>query len=68
MMQNHQPFMLYRTDGSTVQVRNYYQSPTDRLANHLVSDDGRVIYCQDEQRGIFWYKDTQEKLYLNNPA
>ncbi len=67
-MQDHEPFMLYCDDGTQVPVRNFYRTPDARLADYLVSDDGRVIYCENEQEGIFWYKDTQEKLYRENPA
>ena len=62
-MQNHEPFTLFSMDGSEVNVRYHYVSPTARLADYLVSDDGRQIYCQDEEQGLFWYADTQEKLY-----
>ena len=67
-MQNHEPFTLYRNDGTEVPVRNFYQSPNAKLADHQISDDGRVIYCKDEQEGIFWYKDTEERLYRDIPA
>lgn len=67
-MQDHELFTLFRVDGTGVPVRNFYQSPSARLADYLISDDGRVIYCKDEQKGIFWYQDTQEKLYRDNPA
>jgi hypothetical protein len=66
-MQDHEPFTLYRHDGTEVQVRNFYRSSNAKLADHLISEDGSVIYCQNEQEGIFWYKDTQEKLYRDNP-
>lgn len=67
-MQNNEPFTLYRDDGTEVPVRNFYRSPNARLADYLISDDGRVIFCEDEHEGVFWYKDTEEKLYRDNPA
>jgi hypothetical protein len=67
-MQNHELFTLFLTDGSVVNVRNYYKSSTARLADYLISDDGRQIYCQDEEQGLFWYADTQEKLYRDKPG
>ena len=66
-MQNHDTFLLYLDDGSTVSVKNFYRSPAAQLAEYLTSNDGRVIYCLDEKQGIFWYKDTEEKLYRHNP-
>lgn len=66
-MQNHQPFTLYRADGTPVLVRNVYLRPTDKLADHLATDDGQVVYSRDEQTGTFWIADTQEELYLNKP-
>ena len=67
-MQNHEPFKLYRHDGAEVPVRNVYRSTDSKLADHLISDDGRVIYCQDEQEGVFWFEDTRDLLYLNKPS
>ena len=67
-MQNHEPFSLYQDDGTEVLVRNFYRSSNAKLADWLISDDGRVIYCQDEQKGVFWYKDTEQKLYRDYPA
>jgi hypothetical protein len=52
------------SDGSTVQAREFYIKPTDRLAEGFITDDGRVIYCQDEVAKLFWFKDTQERLHL----
>lgn len=67
-MQNHEPFTLYRHDGTEVLVRNFYRSTDAKLADHLISDDGSVIICKDEQVGVFWYEDTQEMLYLDIPS
>jgi len=67
-MQDHETYTLYRYDGTEVTVRNFYRSTDERLVDHLISDDGRVIYCQDEQEGVFRYEDTQEKLYLDKPS
>ena len=53
-----------KADGSTIQAREFYLSPTDPLAEGFVTDDGRVIYCRDEQAKLFWFKDTQEQLRL----
>jgi len=67
-MQNHEPFPLHLDDGTKVLVRNFYGSPNAKLADHLTSTDGRVINCLDEQEGLFWYNDTEEKLYRDNPV
>ena len=67
-MQNHKLFTLYRLDGAEVPVRNVYRSTYSKLADHLISDDGRVIYCQDELEGLFRFEDTKEILYLNKPS
>jgi hypothetical protein len=54
--------VFLQADGSTIQAREFYLTPTDRLAEGFVTDDGRVIYCQDEEAKLFWFKDTQEQL------
>jgi len=53
-----------RADGSTIQAREFYTEPTDRLPEGFVTDEGRVIYCRDEKAKLFWFKDTQEQLHL----
>ena len=53
-----------RVDGSTIQAREFYIKPTDQLVEGFVTDDGRVIYCQDEHTKLFWFKDTQEQIQL----
>jgi len=58
---------LYRENGSAVVVREFRRQPTDTLAEGLVTDDGRIVWCQDEGQGIFFFQDTQEKLSLKPP-
>lgn len=67
LMQRGESITLYRVDGTEVPAKNFYLKPTDTLAEGLVTDDGRDIQCEDEQGGVFRFRDTQEKLYLNNP-
>jgi hypothetical protein len=59
---------LYREDATSVEARDYFLSPNAQLADGLITDDGRVVLCQDETKGIFWYRDTQERLYLDDPS
>lgn len=63
-MRYGETMIFRRADGSTIQAREFYIKPTDQLADGFVTDDGRVIYCQDEVAKLFWFKDTQEQLHL----
>jgi len=53
-----------KNDGATFQAREFFLKPSDRLAEGFITDDGRVIYCLDEEARLFWFKDTQEQLRL----
>ncbi len=61
-------FVLYHKDGTNLTAKNFYKNPGSKLADGLVTEDGRIILCQDTQRGIFYFADTQENLYLNDPS
>lgn len=59
---------LYRKDGMSVRATEVRADPRRRLVDHLVTDDGRVVICQDENRGVFWFQDTEEKLFRGRPC
>jgi hypothetical protein len=54
---------LFRNDGSTVTSREFYAMATDALAKGLITEEGRIILCEDEGEGLFWFKGTKEKLH-----
>ena len=58
---------LFRADGSQVKAKYFYLKPTGNLAEGLITDDGRIIYCRDGQKALFWFKDTEETLFLQKP-
>lgn len=66
MLQFGKEVTLYGADGTEVKAKPKYR-PGSKLADGLQTDDGRIINCQDEQAGTFWFDDTQERLTLTPP-
>jgi hypothetical protein len=58
---------LYEADGTPIAAREFRLKSGSRLADGLVTDDGRIIYCRDEQKGLFFYDDSRKELYLRKP-
>ncbi len=59
---------LYSDSGSKVVARQDYTSAKSRLADGLITTDGRVIYSKDENDGVYWFRDTQEVLFKAPPS
>ena len=67
-MRHGEEIILYRADGAEVIATAFYTRPNDKLAQGFVTEDGRIIFCEDEEKGLFWFEDTQEKLYRDRPS
>jgi hypothetical protein len=53
---------LYRKDGSTFTARLIQYEKDSEFADGLFYE-GRMIYCQSDELGVFWFADTKEKVF-----
>jgi hypothetical protein len=58
---------LYKSDGTPFTARMISFKQDDELADGLIYD-GRLIYCQNNDLGLFWFVDTRELVYEFPPT
>lgn len=58
---------LYRKDGTSFTARMIRYEKDDEVADGLIYE-GRLIYCQHDELGVFWFADTKEQVFEFPPA
>jgi hypothetical protein len=58
---------LYKNDGTPFTARMISYKQDDDVADGLIYE-GRLIYCQNNDLGLFWFADTKEMVFEFPPT
>lgn len=58
---------LYRKDGTSFIARMVRYDKDSEFEDGLIFE-GRLIYCQHDELGVFWFADTKEQVFEFPPS
>ena len=58
---------LYKKDGTPFTARMFRFEKDDEFDDGLIHE-GRLIYCQEDELGVYFFADTQEQVFEFPPT